>query len=373
MAFDRPTLTELKALVAQDIAEALPGADPLLRHSNLNILGTSVASLAHLHYAFLDYISRQAVPITAEDEWLEAWAAFKGLSRNLPARASGSVTFTGVNGVVVSSGAPLTRADGKTFTTTADATVSAGSVTVMARADADPEGLSGAWGDMDVGTALNLGQSIAGISSSGVVSVAFTGGADLETVESLRQRMLNAFQNPVHGGAAADYVTWARSVPGVTRAWCPTSVMGAGTVQVFVMLDDVQSAHGGFPQGTNGVAGLETRDIPATGDQLLVANAIYPQRPVTALVYVLAPSAYACNFTISGLLAASAATRTAVSAAIAGVLVAKGDLGGTVALSDVEAAVASVANTTGFVIASPTANLPAGAGQIHTLGTITWS
>ena len=43
--------------------------------------------------------------------------------------------------------------------------------------------------------------------------------------------------------------------------------------------------HGGFPQGTNGVAALETRDTAATGDQLAVANYLYPLRPVTPIVY----------------------------------------------------------------------------------------
>lgn len=373
MAFDRPTLTELRALVAQDIASAVPGADPLLRYSNLNILGAALAGLAHLQYAYLDYISRQAVPYTAQDEYLEAWAAFKNLARELPTSASGTVTFSGTNGTLLPSGSSITRADGKTFTTTSDGTVSSGVVTVAAQADPDPNGETGAWGNMDVGTALTLGTSVAGINSTGSVATAFTGGSDLESDDSLRERMLNAFQNPSHGGSAADYVTWAREVAGVTRAWCPTSTMGPGTVQVYVMLDEAQAAHDGFPQGTNGVASDETRDTPATGDQLAVANYIFAKQPVTALVYAVAPTAYTVNFNIGGLSSASAAVKAAVIAAIAAIFASKGELGGTVNLSDIEAAIASVSGTSGFLIVSPAANITAGAGQIHVLGTVTFS
>lgn len=373
MAFDRPTLSELMSLVAQDIAAELPGSDPLLRHSNLNVLGRALSGLAHLHYGFLDWISRQAVPYTAEREYLRAWAALKGVTPIPPAQAAGAVTFAGVNGVVLPAGTPLTRGDGKTFTTTTEGTVVAGHVTVNAIADADPNGETGAWGNMDVGSSVSLGVAIVGINSTGSVSTAFTGGADIEQEDAMRERMLRAWRDPSRGGSPADYVEWALKVPGVSRAWCPASTMGSGTVQVFFMMDDAQAAHGGFPQGTNGVATAEYRDTPATGDQLAVANAIYPLRPATALVYAVTPTAYACNFTISGLLTASSDTRAAVTAAIAAVLTLKGDLGGTVAISDVETAVTSVANTGGFVITSPVVNMTAPAGQIHTLGTITWT
>lgn len=64
------------------------------------------------------------------------------------------------------------------------------------------------------------------------------------------------------------------------------------------MLDNVRSSGGGFPVGTNGGAALESRYTPATGDQLVVANAIYPERPVTALVVVAAPAAQPIDFSI---------------------------------------------------------------------------
>ncbi|HXI23746.1 MAG TPA: hypothetical protein VNG71_07715, partial [Pyrinomonadaceae bacterium] len=62
MPFQRPTLSQLRGQVAADINAAIPGADGLLRFSNVAILGKSLAGLAHLHYGYLDFIALQAVP-----------------------------------------------------------------------------------------------------------------------------------------------------------------------------------------------------------------------------------------------------------------------------------------------------------------------
>lgn len=376
MPFERPSLSDLRGQTAQDIASALPGSDPLLRFSNLAIMADVQAALAHLHYGYLDWISQQTQPFTCTGEFLEAWGAMKAVYRLAASRASGAVQFSGTNGTVVPSGTQLVRGDGKTFSTTADGTVSGGVVIVAATADADPSGLLGAFGNTAVSTAMTIGQAIAGVQTTGAVSTAFTGGADLETDASLRTRVLLAYQNPPHGGDADDYVSWALEVPGVTRAWCVPHGYGAGTVQVFVMLDNVESAFGGFPQGTDGTATGETRDTHAAGDQLAVANHIFPLQPVTALVYVIAPTANVVNFTINGISGASVDTKAAIAAAIVSVFrehsgIAAGS--STVNLSDIESAIAAIPLTSGFVLTVPSSNIVSASGQVPTLGVVTYT
>lgn len=375
MPFARPSLTDLRAQVAQAIASALPGVDPLLPFSNVGILGQVLAGLTHMHYGYLDWIAQQATPYTATEEFLEAWAALKDVTRKPTTQATGRVAFGGVNGTVLPAGAAVVRGDGQSYVTTADGTVSAGSVTVPIVATADPTGLVGTAGNCAAGTVLSLAQSVAGISSAGTAAGAITGGADLETDDSLRTRMLVAYRTVAHGGSASDYLGWALAVPGVTRVWVGPHVYGAGTVVIWFMMDSAQAAHGGFPQGTNGVSSSESRDTVATGDQLAVANALFAMQPVTALVYACAPTAYPINITITGLLAASSATKAAVAAAIAQTLVNVGSVsasGSTVALSDIDAAIASVPGTTGFVVTVPASNVAVPAGALPTLGTITW-
>ncbi len=373
MPFARPTLTDLIAQVAQDIASSLPGADALLRFSNLGILGKAVANLAYLHYGFLDWIALQANPFTATGEFLEAWAALKNVSREPASSASGAVSFSGVNGTALPSDTPLVRGDGATFTTTASGTVVGGSVIVPATADPDPTGLTGAFGNTPVASQMSLGQAIAGIQSTGSVTTAFTGGTDLETDDSLRSRMLAAFQNAPQGGAQSDYIGWAKNVAGVTRAWCTPNGFGVGTVVVYIMLDVTEAAHNGFPQGTNGVATAEPRSTPATGDQLAVANYIFSIEPVTALVYIVSPTQNMVNFTISGIAGASSTVKTAISAAITSAFLRLGSPGGTIDLSDLESEIAAINGTEGFVIAVPAGNIANGPGALPVLGTVTYS
>lgn len=374
MPYSRPQLSDLINQVAQDIAAGQPGADALLRFSNLGITGRAQAGLAHLHYGYLDWIAKQANPFTASGEFLEAWAGLKGVIRKGATQASGIVAFTGNIGAVIPSGTPLVRGDGLGFTTTALGTVGGGgTVAVPATAVADPTGQTGANGNSAVATVMTLGTAIAGINSNGSVSTIFTGGADIEKDDSLRTRMLAAWQAPAQGGAIGDYPNWALSVPGVTRAWCKPLGFGAGTVVVYTMFDQTESAFNGFPQGTNGCATGETRDTTATGDQLAVANYIYPLQPATALIYSVAPVAAPIAFTISGLSGASTATKAAIAAAIDGVFYLAGTPNvGTVALSLIESAIAAVSGTSGFVITVPTGNITTTQGQLPTRGAITY-
>jgi uncharacterized phage protein gp47/JayE len=384
MPFSRPTLSQLRGQVAADISGGLSGSDALLRFSSLNILGTVLAGLAQLQYGYTDYVAQQSNPFTATEEFLEAWAALKNVFRQPATQAGlavpGQVTFTGTTGTPLPIGTPLIRGDGVGFTTTSIGVWTGTSVTANAVANADPTGLTGAFGNCAIGTVMTLGTAIAGIVSTGSVTTAFTGGADVENDDSLRANMLQAYQNVPQGGAQRDYVTWALQVNGVTRAWCNPNGFGAGTVVVYPMFDVTEAENNGFPQGVSGVATLETRGVPtATLDLLNVANWIYPLRPATALVYVYAPTQQVVNFAISGTANFSATTKALISAAIAGVFVLYGSplsttagQNGMIDLSYIESAIAAISGTQGFVIQSPASNIVGTTGQLPVLGVITW-
>jgi uncharacterized phage protein gp47/JayE len=381
MPFNRPTLSQLQAQAAADIATAVPNADALLRFSNLGIMGKVQAALANGLYGYLDDIAQQSVPFTATGEALYAWGALKGVILK-GATAAGAlennpieVTFpNSANGTALPTNWPLVRSDGTPYVTTGAGEVAGGSVTAPCMATG-----TGSVTTCAVGQVMNLATAIAGISSTGAVSTAGSAGSDVEDDDDFRNRMLDAYQDPPMGGAISDYLVWALEVPGVTRAWVVPLEGGAGTVSVYVMLDVSEAVFGGFPQGSNGGAANETRTAPATGDQLTVANFIYPLRPVTALVSVKAPAPNTLNFTINGIASAGAATKAAISAAIAAVLLMNAAVGGAVDgngdvlpgvdLSFIESAIAAIAGTQGFVITAITCS--AGAVTPGTVGNIT--
>ncbi|WP_197520274.1 baseplate J/gp47 family protein, partial [Paraburkholderia tropica] len=120
----------------------------------------------------------------------------------------------------------------------------------------------------------------------------------------------------------------------------------------------------------------------ATGDQLVVADAIVSQQPVTALVYSVSPIANNLTITLAGLTSATTTTRAAISSAIADVLFRNGDpRAGTINRDDIAAAIRSVSGTSGFLInliqgvvgtttTTYTGNITSGFGQLPVLANV---
>lgn len=378
MPYQRPTLSNLQQQIAEDIQTNLQGSDPLVRFAVLTILGKALARIANLHYGYLDWIALQAVPYTATGEFLEAWGALKNVFRDPAEQASdGVISFPCSGTKTIPLGASITRSDGTKYTVTAAAT-GTGTINVSAQANADPTGLTGAFGNCAIGTQMTLDSAISGVTSTGTVTTAFTDGSDQQSDDSFRTVVMEAYQTTPGIATPTQYQEWADEVPGVTRSWCLRNAMGSGTVGIYFMMDVTESAHGGFPQGTNGVATAEDRDTAATGDQLTVANYVFNLQPAGPIVYSMAPAAQTINFVLTGWSGWSGTTQAAVTAALQDVVLRNGSPLGTwgsanstvIDKSDLEAAVESVPGTTGFVMTSPSANIACVVGQLPTVGTI---
>jgi uncharacterized phage protein gp47/JayE len=187
--------------------------------------------------------------------------------------------------------------------------------------------------------------------------------------------MLLVYATRAQGGSAADFLQWARETAGVTRAWVVPHGVGAGSVWIYVMLDAARSSNAGFPVGTDGGSASDSRVTAATGDQLAVADHIYPLQPVPCVVYVSAPTPAPVAFTIDGFTTASTAMKSAVTAALSATLTELGTVGAaatSIAFSELYAAVSSVPGVPAFRIANPTTNVSIPAGSLATLGTVTW-
>lgn len=377
MPYPRPTLATLQQQAAQDVTANLPSADPLLRFAALFIIAQKVLpNAANLMYAYLDYISLQCTPYTATDEFLAAWGALKNVFINTAEQANnGSISFpAAMNGVTYPAGSTINRGDGVGYTTTVDVVSGAGVLLFTSGkvvASADPTGLTGAFGNCAINTVMNLGTATAGISSQGAVTVAFTNGTDLETQGSFRTRVLAAYQSIQGIKNAAWFEQEAKDlVPIVTRAWAIPNLMGGGTIVVYFMMDEAEEAFNGYPQGTNGVATDETRDTVATGDQLAVANALFPVQGAFPLLYASAPAEVTQAHTVTGLSGASAGVKNAIIAAIADVYIRNATAkGGTIDVQDLQVAIASVAGSSGAVLTVPSANITTTIGElIHSSG-----
>ncbi|MBC8984101.1 baseplate J/gp47 family protein [Pseudomonas lurida] len=373
MPYPRPALSDLRAQVASDLTSGLKTVDGLLRFSNLGILGTSVAGLSHQHYGYLAWIAKQATPYTATGEILEAWAALKSVYREAATFAELQATFMGAVGSVIPQGTQVARSDGVYYVTTADATVGSAGTLVVNILASD----SGTGSNADIGTLVTLASVATGIQSSGAVTALVGLGTEVETDDSLRTRMLAAYQAKARGGAQDDYTLWALNCTGVTRAWVKPLGAGPGTVVVYVMFDAVNASNNGFPVGRDGLSALDNRATAASvaiGNQLAVANELFASQPVTPLVFICAPAPAPVDFTITGLATSTTGTRQAIAQAIAQVMIDQGEPveGSSVDLSAIESAIAAISGTSGFVITSPAGNIANQRGYLPTLGVVTY-
>lgn len=351
MSFPRPTLAELVTAAEQDLSARVLDGEPLLQQSTLAALARVQAGGLHLLYGFLSWAARQVHVHNCEAEYLDALAATWGLARKAASYAAGTVTFTGADGAVVAAGAELKRADGALYTTTADATISGGAAS--APVDAVEAGTGG---NESAGVSLTLTSPVSGVQSTAAVAAGgITGGADQEADEALRARLITRIQQPPHGGAGYDYVAWALEVSGVTRAWCYPEHMGPGTVGLTFVCDD---AEGGI--------------IPDGETVAAVAAHIEAERPVTAEVFVFAPTAVALDLQIT-LTPDTEAVRAAVVLELADLLQREAEPGATILLSQINEAISIAAGETDHVLVNPTANVEHGTGEIPVLGAITWT
>jgi uncharacterized phage protein gp47/JayE len=381
--FQRQTVQQLIAQVKAGFQALLTGADTALRRSNLSVSAILFGGMVDAQYAYLDWIIDNALmPDTAIPPYSTRWGALKGITAEGPVAATGTANITGgLSGTPIPAGTVYQLSPGITFEVTTTVDIGGGgTATINIEAVLPSVTSDGTQWNVDAGATLTLVQAIPGVPGTATVAANITNGASPETNAHFVARYLAAFQSPPQGGDFNDYITWALQCPGVTRAWVSPLQKGIGTVVVYVMLDTVESAFNGFPQGTNGVAGAETRDTPATGDQLTVANFIYPKRPVTALVYVFAPTAAPQNFTFKYV---PPGQQAAVEAAVSALLVQEGAAafinpttyavsGGTINLADVQAAVRAVPLCNEALVLSPTDNILTSIGQLPTLGTSTF-
>lgn len=350
MAFTRPTLQTLIDRIAADIEARLPGADARTRRSNLAVLARVQAGAVHGLYGYLDFLARQVMPDTAEAEILDRHASLRGVTRTPATAATGNLTFTGSNGVVIPAGTELQRSDGALYTTGADTTIASGTATAACTARA-----LGATGNAVAGIVLTLTTPISGITNTATVAAGgLVGGTDQESDADLLVRLMEKIQTPPHGGSKADYVAWAKEVSGVTRAWCFPLEGGAGTVYVRFVRDNDASI------------------IPDAGEVAAVQAHLDDVRPVTAAVTAAAPTAVPLNFTIA-LTPNTAAAQAAVQAELADLIKREAAPGGTLLLSHIREAISLAAGENNHVLTVPAADVVYTASQIGTMGTVTWA
>jgi uncharacterized phage protein gp47/JayE len=298
-------------------------------------------ALCFLTLEYIDWLALQLLPDTAETEWLDRhgniWLvnADGTTGRKQATMASGIVTATGINGSIVPAGALMgTGTQNATYQVTAQVVIGSGPTQVPVTA-------------LDAGTIGNLQSedSLAflapppGVDGTATV-VTMDGGADTETDEELRTRILRRIQQPPMGGDATDYEAWALAVPGVTRAWSSPNEMGIGTMTTRFLMDDLRASDDGWP---------------TQADVNTVADYIDKMRPVTVKdCYVVAPIKQFLDITIQNLNPNTVDCQAEIELSMQNMLKVKAAPGQTIFLSWINYAIMNAPSVVSFNLIAPT-------------------
>ena len=346
MPWSTPPLRDVRSLVRDAVNASLPGADANIPNSVLRVMSDNQGALCHLTLQYVDWLALQLLPDTAETEWLDRhgniWLVnsdgTKG--RKMATLSSGTASFQGIiDGTVLPAGTQLQSAVGMPqgsdspnqlvgFETMADITTSA-FVLVSGPVRALDTGSAG---NVPDGTGVTMLTPVDGVSQTGFI-VQVDGGTDGETDDQLRARILQRIRNPPMGGSESDYVRWALSVPGVTRAWA-ASEMGIGTITVRFLMDDLRAADDGWPN---------------TQDVATVQAYIDTQRPVTTKdCFVTAPIKEFMDVTIAALVPNTPEMQAEIEASIRDMLFALAAPGQTIFAAWVSYAIMSAPGVVSF-------------------------
>ena len=365
--FKIPTLKDLMEQARQAFRAYLKGSDAYIWPNNVYASAKVMAGLGFEIFGFANYIQRQKFALTADGENLDLHGNELGLARRPATPARGYVAITVDEGALsVELGAIFRRTDAVLYRAIAPAsrgTPGILQVEVIGATD-------GKAGIAIAGTPLEIVSGVIGEGLAEVAANGITGGTDVEDDEDFRARILFRKRNPPHGGAAADYVMWAKEVSGVSRVFVERVWAGAGTVRVFPIMDDLYS------------------DGIAPSPQIArVTDHISAVQPAGAIVTVVAPTAKVVDITIENLVPDTTAQREAVMAALRETFQRMSVVAGSDASNgsmDYLAIPASfsrswiwqaVANATGeqrHSITAPADDVPLSSGEMATLGVVTF-
>lgn len=354
MSFNSPTLSSLIKQGEQQFQHRFP---TLKRNNVLSVINRICAAMSAGEHMHLDWLARQIIPTTAEEEYLIEYCLYKGIVRKQATTASGYLTVTAAIDTTIPEGTVFEdSSSGLTYITTAEMSVKAGTADIAVQCE-----IEGVDGNLSAGVSLSLTSAILGLQPTATVK-SMTGGADIEPLSRLLARLIYRVQNPPAGGAPHDYIRWATEVAGVTRAWCFPRYFGGGTVGVAFACDDrsnILPTEDDIARVKNYITGHKNE---ATGQ--------FEGMPANVELYVFAPQFQEINFSIR--LAPNTETlRQAVKKSLQAYLINAG-VGALLYLSQIRATVSNTAGEVDNSVMYPTADIRLPSNHIPVVGEITW-
>lgn len=332
-----PDLKTITTRMESDVNHYIPGAELRPRFSVIGVLVKVVGAAIHSLYQYAQNLLRNILPSTCHDDWLPAWAYVLRKPRKAATAAAGNVTFINEGNILIPSGTILQSSEGVRYLTNADATTTA-TITAL-----EPGYASNAPQE------LKLATPISGVASN-VTPGEISGGADEESLNDWRTRLITAFANRAKIGDADDYAEWAIDAhPAIKYAWVYGNTPQLGDITIIVATGN-------------------TDPVPDAATLAAVQTNLDRLRNVGCAIYLLAPTALPIPVTVQHI---PAEYREVVLQALLAHIASLRDQGAVLYVADLHAAIRSVYSGI-YSLSAPTQDVTAAQHELIILGAVTW-
>ena len=227
--FKIPTTAELAAQNLANIESKTNTTTPANDKAFNLVIALMQAAQGTGIYKFAAEAILQNLALTATGDDLSNIGNNYGVVRKAAEAAQFTITLPAVNGTIIPISVDFVGdANGVRYSVDAAATAAGGIATIQVTAKT-----LGTAGNLNVSDTLTIGRQIAGAESSAEITVITNTGAEEETDDLYRPRVLNKIRTIPGGGNSADYRIWSEEVAGVARAYpfAALPIGSSGTVQ----------------------------------------------------------------------------------------------------------------------------------------------
>lgn len=300
MSLTTPTTQRISDNIIAQLEASLAQSFPFLPKTFSRVLAKALAGVLILLYKYAGFMFQQWFIRTAFygettvngviiNPLLDYGRQLGVSDPTAPTQAELTVDVTVENQTgSLAAGAQLLGPDnGVTYVTLAGVLLNAATVSVTVRAVADQEGGGGAGtiGNLDPGATLNFANPIGNVARVATVTAQTVTGAEAETEDAYRQRVLDRSQKRPQGGAYADYEQWGEEAAGIINVYPYTGDPGQVNVYSEATVASSGSADG-IPTAAQLLAVLDLINLDQDGlASRRNANAFVNSLPITRTAF----------------------------------------------------------------------------------------
>lgn len=216
MANRIPPVSELAALCKTKIEAQINQTVPSVARSFVAVISVAWAMLVASLYRYANERIKQALAILATGTDLDRLGAQYGITRTTATATVIEATLTATDpaATVPATCSFVGQSNGLRYFPDGSYTPTAGVIYMTLTAEN-----TGAGSNIDDGAAMDIAFQVAGANTVALVASTTTAGADAESDDDYRIRVLAAIRSPGGGANASDFRKWATETPGVRQAY----------------------------------------------------------------------------------------------------------------------------------------------------------